>query len=112
MAAEGAVLVSLSYGSHCATDGIPFPGHPGHVVYVWLDALTNYLTALGLGSGDESLVARYWPAGDERRVVHLVGKDILRFHAVFWPAFLMSAGPSWLGSWHWCPLHQAPEGSP
>ena len=85
-------LKDLSVSRTAIEWGIPFPGHPGHVVYVWLDALTNYLTALGLGSGDESLVARYWPAGDERRVVHLVGKDILRFHAVFWPAFLMSAG--------------------
>lgn len=89
-------LKDLSVSRTAIEWGIPFPGHPGHVVYVWLDALTNYLTALGLGSGDErgdeSLVARYWPSGDERRVTHLVGKDILRFHAVFWPAFLMSAG--------------------
>ncbi|MBK9374490.1 MAG: methionine--tRNA ligase [Holophagales bacterium] len=89
-------LKDLSVSRTAIEWGIPFPGHPGHVVYVWLDALTNYLTALGLGSGDESgdesLVARYWPAGDERRVTHVVGKDILRFHAVFWPAFLMSAG--------------------
>ncbi len=85
-------LKDLSVSRTAIEWGIPFPGHPGHVVYVWLDALTNYLTALGLGSGDETLVARYWPEGDERRVTHLVGKDILRFHAVFWPAFLMSAG--------------------
>ena len=67
--------------------GIPFPGHPSHVVYVWLDALTNYVSALGYGSSDASLVDRYWPAD-----LHLVGKDILRFHCVYWPAFLMSAG--------------------
>jgi len=67
--------------------GIPFPGHPGHVVYVWLDALTNYMSALGFGAGDAPLYDRYWPAA-----VHLVGKDILRFHCVYWPAFLMSAG--------------------
>ena len=85
-------LKDLSVSRTAIEWGIPFPGHPGHVVYVWLDALTNYLTALGFGSGDEALVARYWPEGDERRVTHLVGKDILRFHAVFWPAFLMSAG--------------------
>lgn len=85
-------LKDLSVSRTAIEWGIPFPGRAGHVVYVWLDALTNYLTALGFGSGDESLVARYWPAGDERRVVHLVGKDILRFHAVYWPAFLMSAG--------------------
>ncbi len=85
-------LKDLSVSRTAIQWGIPFPGHPGHVVYVWLDALTNYLTALGFGSGNEALVERYWPAGDERRVTHLVGKDILRFHAVFWPAFLMSAG--------------------
>jgi len=72
--------VSLSWG-------IPFPQRPGHVVYVWLDALTNYISALGFGSPDGRLVERYWPAD-----LHLVGKDILRFHCVFWPAFLMSAG--------------------
>ncbi len=58
-----------------------------HVVYVWLDALLNYLTALGYGSEDESLVQRYWPAD-----LHIVGKDILKFHAIYWPAFLMSLG--------------------
>lgn len=67
--------------------GIPFPNHPGHIVYVWLDALTNYLSALGFGSEDTSRYEEYWPA-----TVHLVGKDILRFHCVYWPAFLMSAG--------------------
>ena len=59
---------------------------PGHVVYVWLDALVNYITALGFGSKDASLYERYWPG------IHVIGKDILRFHAVYWPAFLMSAG--------------------
>jgi methionyl-tRNA synthetase len=67
--------------------GIPFPGNPSHVVYVWLDALTNYVSALGFGSPDGALYDRYWPAD-----LHLVGKDILRFHCVYWPAFLMSAG--------------------
>ena len=71
--------------------GIPFPGHPGHVVYVWLDALTNYITSLGFGSGDDSRYRRYWEDPEAERV-HLVGKDILRFHAVYWPAFLLSAG--------------------
>jgi methionyl-tRNA synthetase len=71
--------------------GIPFPGHPGHVVYVWLDALTNYITSLGFGSGDDSRYRRYWEDPEGERV-HLVGKDILRFHAVYWPAFLLSAG--------------------
>ncbi|HEU5285724.1 MAG TPA: methionine--tRNA ligase [Sphingomicrobium sp.] len=66
--------------------GVPAPGAPGHVMYVWLDALTNYIT--GLGYPDETeLFARYWPAD-----VHLIGKDVVRFHAVYWPAFLMSAG--------------------
>ncbi|MEE8522634.1 MAG: methionine--tRNA ligase, partial [Thermoanaerobaculia bacterium] len=67
---------------------IPFPGHPGHTVYVWLDALTNYISALGYGH-DGDLYRRFWEQGGER--IHLVGKDILRFHAVYWPAFLMSA---------------------
>lgn len=72
--------------------GIPFPGRPGQTVYVWLDALTNYISALGYGRDGEAAAPyeRYWAHGDTR--VHLVGKDILRFHAVYWPAFLMSAG--------------------
>ena len=65
----------------------PYPDDDEHLVYVWLDALTNYISALGFGSDDESLYDRHWPAS-----VHLVGKDILRFHCVYWPAFLMSAG--------------------
>ena len=69
---------------------VPFPDHPGHTVYVWLDALTNYLSALGFGHQEHDLYDRYWEGGDFR--LHLVGKDILRFHAVYWPAFLMSAG--------------------
>jgi methionyl-tRNA synthetase len=71
--------------------GIPFPGHPGHVVYVWLDALANYVTALGFGSPDDSLYRKFWDHPEAERV-HFIGKDILRFHAVFWPAFLLSAG--------------------
>ncbi len=70
--------------------GIPFPGHQGQTVYVWLDALTNYLSALGFGSEDASLYERFWKGSETR--LHLVGKDILRFHSIFWPAFLMSAG--------------------
>ncbi|MEO8175563.1 MAG: methionine--tRNA ligase [Sphingomicrobium sp.] len=66
--------------------GVPAPGHPGHVMYVWLDALTNYITGLGYPDQTE-LFERYWPAD-----VHLIGKDVVRFHAVYWPAFLMSAG--------------------
>ncbi|HEX9798809.1 MAG TPA: methionine--tRNA ligase [Thermoanaerobaculia bacterium] len=71
--------------------GVPFPGHAGHSVWVWLDALTNYISALGYGGDEEGeLFVRYWRSAGVR--LHLVGKDILRFHAVFWPAFLMSAG--------------------
>lgn len=66
--------------------GVKVPGSPGHVMYVWLDALTNYLTGLGYPE-DTELWRRYWPAN-----IHLIGKDVVRFHAVYWPAFLMSAG--------------------
>ncbi|MHC8509439.1 MAG: methionine--tRNA ligase [Rhodospirillales bacterium] len=67
--------------------GVPVPGDPDHVMYVWLDALTNYLTAVGYPDENDPLFQTFWPAD-----VHMVGKDILRFHAVFWPAFLMAAG--------------------
>ncbi len=70
--------------------GIPFPAHPGQTVYVWLDALTNYISALGFGSEERSLYQKFWENGDVR--LHLIGKDILRHHAIYWPAFLMSAG--------------------
>jgi methionyl-tRNA synthetase len=66
--------------------GVPVPGSNAHVMYVWLDALTNYITGLGYPD-DTELWRRYWPAD-----VHLIGKDVVRFHAVYWPAFLMSAG--------------------
>ena len=66
--------------------GVKVPGSEAHVMYVWLDALTNYLTGLGYPDGG-ALWERYWPAD-----VHLIGKDVVRFHAVYWPAFLMSAG--------------------
>jgi methionyl-tRNA synthetase len=69
--------------------GIPVPGDPKHIVYVWLDALTNYMTAIGFGSDDpkdQKKLAHYWPAD-----VHMIGKEIVRFHAVYWPAFLMAA---------------------
>ncbi len=70
--------------------GVPVPGNPAHVMYVWFDALANYWTALG-DAGDAR--RRFWPAkGRDTRAVHLVGKDILRFHAVYWPAFLLAAG--------------------
>jgi methionyl-tRNA synthetase len=67
--------------------GVPVPGNPRHVMYVWFDALANYLTALGPPNDP---LRRFWPP--DGRVVHLVGKDILRFHAVYWPAFLLAAG--------------------
>ena len=65
--------------------GIPVPGDPKHVIYVWVDALSNYITALGYGSENEELFNRYWPAD-----VHVVGKDIVRFHTIYWPIFLMA----------------------
>jgi methionyl-tRNA synthetase len=67
--------------------GIPVPNDPGHVIYVWLDALSNYITALGYGSEDTSKFEKYWPAD-----LHMIGKEIVRFHCVYWPAFLMAAG--------------------
>ena len=66
--------------------GVPVPGSPDHVMYVWVDALTAYMTALGFPDRDGDW-GHYWPAN-----LHLIGKDIVRFHAVYWPAFLMSAG--------------------
>jgi methionyl-tRNA synthetase len=78
-------LKDLSVSRTTFTWGIPVPGNPKHVMYVWFDALTNYRSALG--SGD---LKRFW--APDAKVVHLVGKDILRFHAIFWPAFLLSAG--------------------
>ena len=84
-------LKDLSISRTTFSWGVPVPGNSEHVVYVWLDALANYITALGWGSGSDgdaqtAKYARYWPAA-----LHVVGKDILRFHAVFWPAFLMAA---------------------
>ncbi len=67
--------------------GVPVPGDPKHVMYVWVDALTNYITAVGFPDTDSEKFRRYWPAD-----LHVIGKDIVRFHAVYWPAFLMSAG--------------------
>ena len=80
-------LRDLSISRSSIKWGIPFPGNPDHVIYVWMDALTNYISALGFGSAEHSLFDRYWPAD-----IHLIGKDIVRFHAVYWPAFLMAAG--------------------
>ncbi len=67
--------------------GIPVPGDPDHIMYVWLDALTNYITALGYPNQDSDDFKDFWSNS-----LHVVGKDILRFHAVYWPAFLMAAG--------------------
>jgi methionyl-tRNA synthetase len=67
--------------------GIPVPNDPSHVMYVWVDALTNYITATGYLTDPEGPRAKFWPAN-----IHMIGKDIIRFHAVYWPAFLMSAG--------------------
>jgi methionyl-tRNA synthetase len=97
-------LRDLSVSRTSFTWGIPVPNDPKHVMYVWFDALANYMTALGgpAKPGDSPLYDQFWPpAGD---AVHIVGKDILRFHAVYWPAFLLSAGlqpPSqvWAHGW-------------
>jgi methionyl-tRNA synthetase len=67
--------------------GVKVPGNPRHVMYVWVDALTNYITAIDYPDTDSPRFRRYWPAD-----LHVIGKDIVRFHAVYWPAFLMSAG--------------------
>ena len=67
--------------------GIPVPGNPKHIMYVWVDALTNYITGVGFPDDNSDMFKRYWPAS-----LHVIGKDIVRFHAVYWPAFLMSAG--------------------
>ena len=65
--------------------GVKVPFDPKHVVYVWIDALSNYITALGYGSDDDSLFKKYWPAD-----IHMVGKEIVRFHSIIWPAILMA----------------------
>ena len=83
-------LRDLSVSRTSLTWGIPVPGDEKHVIYVWLDALANYITALGYGSDDPKDKAkfdRYWPAD-----VHMIGKEIVRFHCVYWPAFLLAAG--------------------
>ncbi len=80
-------LKDLSISRTTFTWGVPVPGDPKHVMYVWVDALTNYITAVGFPDTDSEKFRRYWPAN-----LHVIGKDIVRFHAVYWPAFLMSAG--------------------
>jgi methionyl-tRNA synthetase len=79
-------LKDLSISRVSVKWGIPVPGDANHTMYVWFDALSNYITALGWGSDEHEKFDRYWPA------LHLVGKDILRMHAVYWPAFLLGAG--------------------
>jgi len=83
-------LKDLSISRTSFTWGIPVPGDEKHVIYVWIDALINYVSALGYGSedaDDKARFSKFWPAN-----VHLVGKEIIRFHAVYWPAWLMAAG--------------------
>ena len=83
-------LKDLSVSRTSVSWGIPVPGDEKHVIYVWLDALANYITALGYGSDapeDQARFDKFWPAD-----LHLIGKEISRFHCVYWPAFLMAAG--------------------
>lgn len=80
-------LLDLSVSRTTFKWGIPVPGDDAHIMYVWLDALTNYITAVGFPDEQHGEFQTYWPAD-----LHMVGKDILRFHAVYWPAFLMAAG--------------------
>ena len=79
-------LKDLSFSRKSFSWGIQVPGNNDHVIYVWLDALTNYLSALNYPDTNDPLFKKFWPAS-----VHLIGKDILRFHAVYWPAFLLAA---------------------
>ena len=80
-------LQDLSVSRTSLKWGVTVPGDSDHIMYVWLDALTNYITALGYPETEGRAYAEFWPAD-----LHMVGKDILRFHAVYWPAFLMAAG--------------------
>jgi methionyl-tRNA synthetase len=79
-------LRDLSISRSTFSWGIPVPDDPKHVIYVWLDALANYITALGYGSDDTKLFDKFWPAN-----LQMIGKEIVRFHCVYWPAFLMAA---------------------
>jgi methionyl-tRNA synthetase len=80
-------LRDLSVSRSTFSWGVPVPDDPKHVIYVWLDALSNYITALGYGSDDTRLYDKFWPVD-----LHMIGKEIVRFHCVYWPAFLMAAG--------------------
>lgn len=79
-------LTDLSVSRTSFSWGIPVPNNKKHVIYVWLDALTNYISALNYPNSDDELFQKFWPAS-----IHIIGKDILRFHAIYWPAFLMAA---------------------
>ena len=79
-------LKDLSISRTSFTWGIPVPKDKNHVIYVWLDALTNYISALNFPNTEDKKYKNYWPAD-----IHIIGKDILRFHAIFWPAFLLAA---------------------
>ena len=79
-------LKDLSVSRKSFSWGIKVPNDNNHVIYVWLDALTNYISALNYPNKDDDLYKKYWPAS-----IHLIGKDILRFHAIYWPAFLLAA---------------------
>lgn len=78
-------LEDLSVTRTSFTWGIKVPSNPKHVIYVWIDALSNYITALGYGSEDDELFKKYWPAD-----IHMVGKEIVRFHTIYWPIMLMA----------------------
>ncbi len=80
-------LKDLSISRTTFNWGVPVPDDPAHIMYVWLDALTNYITAVGFPDDQSVLYKKFWPAD-----LHMVGKDIVRFHAIYWPAFLMGAG--------------------
>ena len=80
-------LQDLSISRTTFNWGVPVPGDDKHIMYVWVDALTNYITGVGYPDTESEKFKRYWPAA-----LHVIGKDIVRFHAVYWPAFLMSAG--------------------
>ena len=79
-------LKDLSVSRKSFSWGIKVPNNDDHVIYVWLDALTNYISALNYPDTNNELFKNFWPAS-----IHLIGKDILRFHAVYWPAFLLAA---------------------
>ncbi len=82
--------ISFSRPAKDLSWGVPVPGDPGQTMYVWAEALVNYISALGYGSADESLFRKYWRGADE--IVQVIGKDNLRFHAAIWPGMLLAAG--------------------